>query len=230
MTPDQKKEKIEELINQAYDAYEPDSIEKSISLLNQAWEFLPEDKTAWNEGYKVVKNIIETYFYSRNLSQAEKWIDIFLEIDKKQRDYGEAPFLSAKILFDLGDLSRAKELIQLANAKSGGRCFSDEDPKYKKLLNENEIRPTDLDGLIKLSESEFAKKNYSYALSLLFDCTNLVLDNAKVHLRKGQCHWELQEFHRAADSLTRAYMLEGESIFQNQDPKYFEFLKTKIKI
>jgi hypothetical protein len=34
---------------------------------------------------------------------------------------------------------------------------------------------------------------------------------------------------RAADELTRAYMGEGAKIFEGEDPKYFEFLKTKIK-
>jgi hypothetical protein len=35
---------------------------------------------------------------------------------------------------------------------------------------------------------------------------------------------------RAADELTRAYMGGDEEIFDNEDPKYFQFLKTRIKL
>ena len=33
----------------------------------------------------------------------------------------------------------------------------------------------------------------------------------------------------AADELARAYMGAGTEIFENDDPKYLEFLKTKLK-
>ncbi|MFN8712900.1 MAG: hypothetical protein ACK5Z2_08605 [Bacteroidota bacterium] len=54
--------------------------------------------------------------------------------------------------------------------------------------------------------------------------------NPLVHLNKGVCHFELDEPDQAADSFTRAYMLEGEAVFGKIDIKYFEFLKTRIEI
>jgi hypothetical protein len=51
-----------------------------------------------------------------------------------------------------------------------------------------------------------------------------------VHLNKGICHFELNQLDQAADALTRAYMLEGEKIFADQNLKYLDFLKTKIEL
>jgi len=55
------------------------------------------------------------------------------------------------------------------------------------------------------------------------------LGNPFLHLRLGQCQFELGQLDRAADELMRAYMAAGADIFQDQDPKYIEFLKTRAK-
>ncbi len=56
------------------------------------------------------------------------------------------------------------------------------------------------------------------------------LGNPFIHLRLGQCQYELGNLPKAADELARAYMGAGDEIFEDDDPKYFEFLKTKIEI
>ena len=55
------------------------------------------------------------------------------------------------------------------------------------------------------------------------------LGNPFVHLRLGQCELESGQENEAAEHLARAYMLEGKEIFENEPPKYFEYLKTRIK-
>jgi tetratricopeptide (TPR) repeat protein len=55
------------------------------------------------------------------------------------------------------------------------------------------------------------------------------LGNPYIHLRLGQCQFELGNLERAADELTRAYMGEGKKIFEGEDLKYFEFLATRIQ-
>ena len=52
--------------------------------------------------------------------------------------------------------------------------------------------------------------------------------NPFLHLRLGQCALERGKDEVAAEHLARAYMLEGKEIFALDDPKYFEFLKTKL--
>jgi len=54
------------------------------------------------------------------------------------------------------------------------------------------------------------------------------IGNPFIHMRLGQCQFEVGNLDRGADELTRAYGLEGDDIFSEDDPKYLEFLKTRI--
>lgn len=55
--------------------------------------------------------------------------------------------------------------------------------------------------------------------------------NPFVLLRYGQCLYELQGLERdILNSFISAYMLEGEEIFSEEDPKYFQFLASKIDL
>ena len=55
------------------------------------------------------------------------------------------------------------------------------------------------------------------------------IGNPFFHLRLGQCQYELGNQDRAADELARAFLLEGEALFAEEDPKYLEFVKTQLK-
>lgn len=65
-------------------------------------------------------------------------------------------------------------------------------------------------------------------LSTAMHCPEAI-GNPFLHLRLGQCQFELGNLDRAADELTRALMGGGEQILQDDDPKYWEFLKTKLE-
>lgn len=45
-----------------------------------------------------------------------------------------------------------------------------------------------------------------------------------LHMRLGQCQYELGDHERAIDELTRAFMGGGADLFDDEDPKYVEFL------
>lgn len=64
-------------------------------------------------------------------------------------------------------------------------------------------------------------------LSLAMHCPEAI-GNPFLHLRLGQCQFELGNLDRAADELTRAYLGGGAEIFQDAE-KYFAFLKTRIE-
>lgn len=66
-------------------------------------------------------------------------------------------------------------------------------------------------------------------LSSAMQCPGAI-GNPFIHMRLGQCQFEMGNLARAADELTRAYAVEGEEIFSEEDPKYLEFLKTQIDI
>src|SRR4051812_3628417 len=52
------------------------------------------------------------------------------------------------------------------------------------------------------------------------------IGNPFLHLRLGQCQFELGELDRAADELMRAYMAGGADVF-GEDLKYLRFLATR---
>jgi hypothetical protein len=53
--------------------------------------------------------------------------------------------------------------------------------------------------------------------------------NPFVLLCLGQCQFELELLDEVADSLAKAYMLEGRKIFARENLKYFGFLQTRIE-
>ncbi|MFI9323777.1 tetratricopeptide repeat protein [Kitasatospora aureofaciens] len=56
------------------------------------------------------------------------------------------------------------------------------------------------------------------------------LGNPYIHLRLGQTTFELGDHDRAADELIRAYMGGGPEIFEEDDPKYLEFLRARADL
>jgi tetratricopeptide (TPR) repeat protein len=65
-------------------------------------------------------------------------------------------------------------------------------------------------------------------LSVAMRCPN-GLGNRFLHLRLGECRFELGELDRAADDLGRAYMEGGPEIFKDEDSKYLDFLRTRMQ-
>lgn len=85
--------------------------------------------------------------------------------------------------------------------------------------------------LAAIGDANFLAEDYDAGrdnLSLAMHCPQAI-GNPFLHLRLGQCQFELGDLDRAADELTRAYMAEGEPIFDDEDPKYLAFLKTKLE-
>ena len=82
-----------------------------------------------------------------------------------------------------------------------------------------------------IGDVEFLSHNFESARDVLQDCMHCVgaIGNPFIHLRLGQAQYELKNLSRAADELTRAYMGGGIEIFESEDGKYFDFLKTVIE-
>ncbi|MBP0583484.1 hypothetical protein J8I29_29465 [Labrys sp. LIt4] len=53
------------------------------------------------------------------------------------------------------------------------------------------------------------------------------IGNPFLHLRLGQCLFELGNLGQAADELIRAYMGDGPDTFADEDDKYLRFLSTR---
>ena len=65
-------------------------------------------------------------------------------------------------------------------------------------------------------------------LSNAMHCPDAI-GNPFIHLRLGQCQFELGNLKRAADELARAYLLEGLALFNDEDPKYIEWIKPQLE-
>jgi len=86
--------------------------------------------------------------------------------------------------------------------------------------------------LAALIDAYFLAGRNDYALDALqyvMTCPDAI-GNPFLHLRFGEVLFELGEKDAAANELIRAYAIEGEQIFAGEDPKYFEFLKTRAII
>jgi tetratricopeptide (TPR) repeat protein len=82
-----------------------------------------------------------------------------------------------------------------------------------------------------IGDAEFFAGDYLAARRSFTEAVRTLeaLGNPFVHLRLGECAFELGEFDRAADELMRAYMGGGPEAFTREDPKYLEFLSTRAK-
>jgi hypothetical protein len=85
--------------------------------------------------------------------------------------------------------------------------------------------------LAAVGEANFLARDYKTGrdnLSLAMHCPDAI-GNPFLHLRLGQCQFELGNLDRAADELTRAYMGAGNEIFEREDGKYLSFLRKRIQ-
>ena len=86
--------------------------------------------------------------------------------------------------------------------------------------------------LISIGNVNYLGKNYFAAIENFRKAQTCPegKDNSVIHLRLGQCFFETGYHKKAANEFTLAYTLEGELIFEDEDPKYFEFLLDQIKV
>jgi hypothetical protein len=64
-------------------------------------------------------------------------------------------------------------------------------------------------------------------LTLAMQCPDAI-GNPFLHLRLGQCEYELGNMDRAADELALAHAIGGTSIFENAPDKYIAFVQAKV--
>jgi tetratricopeptide (TPR) repeat protein len=82
--------------------------------------------------------------------------------------------------------------------------------------------------LTSLGNAYFLMGDYENALCSLQDVMHCpkAIGNPYIHLKLGQVQFETGNFTRAQDELARAYMGGGKEVFTDENPKYYEYLKT----
>jgi hypothetical protein len=125
---------IETLMDRSNEEYDKGEYAESIRLLEDAWDKLPEPKGEYSESFHIARYISETYMLINNLKQTKKWSNELFKCGLHRIDSGERELLAGKVAFELGEFEISKKYFTIANDKSEGRCFEDEDIKYVKFF------------------------------------------------------------------------------------------------
>lgn len=79
-----------------------------------------------------------------------------------------------------------------------------------------------------LADSRFEERKFEEALRWAIESKKAAggLENPFVWFLAGKCDFELGNLKEAANELMTAYVLDGDRIFEGQDPKYRAYLST----
>lgn len=85
-----------------------------------------------------------------------------------------------------------------------------------------------------IGDAYFMEGNHTEAMAHFLNAKGNLQENAYenpfIMLRIGQLYFEESNFDQAKEYLLRAYMFEGEAIFEGSKEKYFHFLKENVKL
>lgn len=126
--------KIQELMDESNDMWDKGDYIKSIELLIEAWDKLPDDKIQYDESYLIVWGILETSIQINDIEMMNQWVDKIFITDPGRTDCGEREMWAGRVAYESNEMEKAREFFIIANQKSGGRCFGDNDKKYKEIL------------------------------------------------------------------------------------------------
>jgi len=124
---------------------------------------------------------------------------------------------------------RGDELVKLGNVEEAKKNYVD---SLKLLPSDHREWEAATWIYVAMGDMYFHLKNYEQAFKCFYNAVQCPqgVGNPYIHLRLGQLYFEEGSFEESADELTRAYMGGGLGILLEDDPKYLEFLETKIVI
>jgi tetratricopeptide (TPR) repeat protein len=96
-----------------------------------AWQNFPEPKFGWDVSKSFTHALAETY---RDTEQFENALNLMQRLFASEtvKPHQDGPrFIMGTIYFELGDQTNAKKWFAEADKISRGRCFKEENPKYR---------------------------------------------------------------------------------------------------
>lgn len=127
------REKVEAIMEESDNEFSNENYEKSINLLQKAWDLLPEPKEIYDDSFYIAKDMIITYLFIQDYTNGKKWADLIFKCDLERIDDGERELLAGRVAYESGDIKAAESLFLTAHQKSEGRLF--ENKKYQKYLD-----------------------------------------------------------------------------------------------
>lgn len=150
--------------------------------------------------------------------------------DDDETDDGLPSVLDTEVdLAIQGLLDKADDLAEESQFRDAIRVFSEALEKLPEPRMEYDYA---MHGYAGIGDAYFLLKDFGHSLDA-FEKAKMCeggIANRFIHLRLGQCYLELKQEDNSADNLTRAYMLAGIEIFEDEDPVYQRFLKSKITL
>jgi tetratricopeptide (TPR) repeat protein len=124
-------EKIDGLIDLAYEKHQEGNVSKSFELLKKAWSLYPEPKKDWTEAYNTAKYLFEDYMEIEEYDEAKKWLNEMIENNNNlNHSYEDCLFNIGKYKFCVHQYEEALSHFKKVVKDAGYRYFEDEDPKY----------------------------------------------------------------------------------------------------
>ncbi|MDE6719863.1 MAG: hypothetical protein K2J68_08425 [Treponemataceae bacterium] len=112
------------------------TVEEKIKKLSSFYESLPEPRTEARNSHLFVVKIGNLALQINDLDLAEKWGKIRMQYKGIHWLLGEPEFFLGKVYFAKGEMEKAKEYFVKVHKNSGWRLFRDENPEYRKLVEE----------------------------------------------------------------------------------------------
>lgn len=125
---------IQHLMEECGTKYAKGDFLGTITLLEKAWTLLPGQKEVHPESFHLAQHLAEISLEAGNNNKARYWSNILFKCDRKRIDCGERDFVAGKVAFFENAKDEAWNHFNVANKKSKGCCFEDEDPKYRKFF------------------------------------------------------------------------------------------------
>lgn len=85
---------------------------------------------------------------------------------------------------------------------------------------------------VAIGDVYFYKRDFVKATDAFYNAYNGpdVIENPFVNLHLGQSLFEINQLDKAEDFLLRAYMLDGNKIFEAEDEKYLKYMRSKYNL
>ena len=113
------------------------------------WNLLPDTKYQYDESFWIVKSILFISLRQNDVVTMNRWVVHIFKADPERADIGEREMWGARVAMASGQTTKAFQYMDLAVAKSRGRCFEDMDRDLKKAYHDR--KDTDIPALYKMS-------------------------------------------------------------------------------
>lgn len=130
-------EEVWTLVEQSQHEYEGTNLENVTSLLERAWNLLPEPKVECEESFLISRWYIKTAIKFSDAELMRKWAEIIMIADLGRFDSGEREGWYGRVAYELGNYEIARKFLCMALKKSKGRCFDKNDKKYLDFIKLN---------------------------------------------------------------------------------------------